>query len=251
MAAMGKGVKKNNLKQSAQPGMAQWSQPAQFPLQQQGFSDAAPMQGGQGEEQHMMQLLSKLIHMNNGGQMQGGQQGAVAMKQKQKDVQGDQSKELLHAFVRAATGKHPTRSEILYSTTEIPGAQPPQFISHVVLLMLDPSRTFTGEAMPNQADAERSAARAALRDNGQQVPTNPLGLSGARSGGKGGGGKGGRVAGTVTADGEFKEGVGKTRKKTRPSKCNASCKWCQIGGCWKSGQVPPPEGFQFPGSVLM
>lgn len=211
------------------------------PMQQQGWG-ATPVQqaaSGGGNEQHMLKLLAQLVAQTGG---KGGGKGGKGANQQQPTgpkEQGDQSKELLHQMIYKATGKHAVATDVLYNTVDLQ-TQPPQFVSHVILLTIDPNRTYTGEPMPNEQDAERSAARTALSENGQQVPTNPLGQGGG-GGGKGGGKNKSKKPGGMPGMGGA-AGVIQNKKKKKPSKCNASCKWCQIGTCWKSGQVEmPPE----------
>eukprot|EP00930_Biecheleria_cincta_P014444 TRINITY_DN12417_c0_g1_i1.p1 TRINITY_DN12417_c0_g1~~TRINITY_DN12417_c0_g1_i1.p1 ORF type:complete len:146 (-),score=34.26 TRINITY_DN12417_c0_g1_i1:91-528(-) len=113
---------------------------------------------GSGKAQQMMQLLST---------MQGGQE------------QGDTTKDTLNSWLQKTTGNSPTKAEVVYNTMEVPGSKPPSYISSVVLLTLDPSRTFSGEPSPSKKLAEISAAAAALRENGQEPPTPRTASSGS------------------------------------------------------------------------
>jgi len=127
-----------------------------------------PAQSGNQPPQ-MQQMLAQLAQVIGGGN--GGQAGQV-MKLlqglQQNENQGDNSKSLLAQWVAKQTGKAPTKAEFIYSTFQVPDVKPDQFVSHLVIATIDPSRTYSGEASPSKKAAENSAAAAVLKENGVQ-----------------------------------------------------------------------------------
>lgn len=166
------GVKKNILKNAAAKPAAGKKQPANAmnqlasnPQMMQMFAQLVQGGGNQQAAGQLMQLL---------GQVQGAG-GAGA--------QGDNSKELLHKWIAEVTGAVPTKDAVVYSTSEVPESKPTQFVSTMVILVIDPSRTYTGEPGASKKQAEVNAARQALQENGRATGQAPGG------GGGGGGGK--------------------------------------------------------------
>merc|ERR1712066_342728 len=79
----------------------------------------------------------------------------------------ENAKNELNEFVKKQTGEKSTKDSILYSTVEVEDSRPTQFISTVVLMTINPEEIYTGEPQPSKKNAEASAARAALEENGQ------------------------------------------------------------------------------------
>jgi len=80
---------------------------------------------------------------------------------------GSQAKMFISQFIREKTGATPTKDTIAYTTTQVEGSKPPQFISEVTLLSIDPTKSYKGKPASSKKLAEVSAAEAALRQNGK------------------------------------------------------------------------------------
>merc|ERR1712084_213952 len=75
---------------------------------------------------------------------------------------------LLVEWVKSKTGEQTiTKDQIVYTTTEVEGSKPPAFVCEVVLVPIDPSKSYKGKKAPSKKAAEAAAAEAALRQNGQ------------------------------------------------------------------------------------
>lgn len=141
------GVKKEALKQSAQATSSKTTQPQMMQML------AHMLQSGMSNPQQAAALM-QMLQQGGGGSTQNA---------------GDNSKELLNQWVAKLTGKNPTKDEIIYNTMEIPDSKPTQYISHLVLLSVDPSKTYGGQPSPSKKAAEMSAVHQALQENGQST----------------------------------------------------------------------------------
>jgi len=168
-----------------------------------------------GNQQQMMQMVQSMFGkqgMNQLMQMMGGASGAASMQPGGPQGLGDQSKMLLSQFVSQKTGQQATKETIVYTTTQVEDVNPPQFISEVTLVTVDPDTSHKGKAQASKKASEASAAAVALRKNGQKN------------------GKGQPMKAAKKA---------KAAKK-KDGACKESCKWCAKGECWTSGQVEKP-----------
>merc|ERR1719428_976536 len=52
-----------------------------------------------------------------------------------------QAKMLLAQWVRSKTGEQVTKEQLAYTTTEVEGSKPPEFVCEVVILPIDPSKS--------------------------------------------------------------------------------------------------------------
>eukprot|EP00930_Biecheleria_cincta_P043370 TRINITY_DN2978_c0_g1_i5.p1 TRINITY_DN2978_c0_g1~~TRINITY_DN2978_c0_g1_i5.p1 ORF type:complete len:203 (+),score=49.60 TRINITY_DN2978_c0_g1_i5:71-679(+) len=116
------------------------------------------------KQPQMMQMLAQVLQTGGGNQQQ-----AASMMSKLLQKAGDNSKELLNQWVSKLTGKTPTKEEIIYNTMEVQDSKPTQYVSQLVILTVDPSRTYSGQPSPSKKAAELSAVRQALQENGQST----------------------------------------------------------------------------------
>jgi len=121
------------------------------------------------------------------------------------------AKMLLSQWVQTKTGEQATKDQIVYTTTEVEGSKPPEFVSEVVILPVDPSKTYKGKKAASKKAAEALAAEAALRQNGQGAAVKSGSLPAAAK-----------------------------PKKAKAPKEGKECKWCAQGECWTHGQIEKP-----------
>jgi len=77
------------------------------------------------------------------------------------------AKMLLSQWVHSQTSEPVTKDQIVYTTTPVGDSKPPEFVCEVIILPLDPSKSYKGKKSPSKKAAEAAAAEAALRQNGQ------------------------------------------------------------------------------------
>merc|ERR1712048_228292 len=70
------------------------------------------------------------------------------------------------------------------NTVQVEGSSPPQFISELTLLTLDPNKVYKGKPSSSKKAAETSAAEAALRQNNQSKKKAIAKVLGAQTGQK-------------------------------------------------------------------
>lgn len=189
------GVKKAIIKKS--PATTAWAKPQQQ-QQQQFLQLAQQFMGKQGMKQ-IQQIM------------------AASQQEETTRNTGDQSKMLLSQFVSQKTGEQATKDTIMYTTEQVEGVNPPQFVTEVMLVTIDPSKSYKGQPQASKKAAEASAAAKALKANGQ---------------GKKGGGKG-----------QQPKAKASKAKASKQKGCKPNCKWCAQGECWTSGQVEKPDAL--------
>merc|ERR1719215_667069 len=116
----------------------------------------------------MMQMVQTLMGKQGMKQLQQMMAGTLTQQGAQQS-QGDQSKMLLTQFVTQKTGEQATKEAIMYTTTQVEDVNPPQFISEVTLVTIDPDTAHKGKPRGSKKAAEASAAAVALRKNGQKA----------------------------------------------------------------------------------
>merc|ERR1719162_1935667 len=161
-------------------------------------------------QQQMMQMVQTLMGKQGMKQLQQMMAGTPNQQGGQQSL-GEQSKMLLTQFVTQKTGEQATKEAIVYTTTQVEDVNPPQFISEVTLVSIDPDTAHKGKAQASKKAAESSAAAAALRKNGQK------------------GGKGQPV--------KLQSQPKKKAKASKKTDSKKPCKWCEKGECWSHGQI--------------